>query len=232
MSTLQTTTVLDKIRSRGYWRVVIRPTTFQEHRVPNYANLFRIVEKNSVQLRGWDYPHIDHTRPPLRGDDWVGQEYDREDQVESWRIYPSGLFVHYFTMAGDWRDRSSWWPAEPGWRSGQEFYYLDTIFSLREIYEFAARLALSPASASPLRVEIDLQGLRGRRLTTTDREIAMFGDYRTQVAGWTHHWEGAQTELIARPRELAALATQDLLARFGLNVSLETLGRLQQRMAR
>ena len=37
MSTLQTTTVLDKVRSRGYWRVVIRPTAFQERRVPGEA---------------------------------------------------------------------------------------------------------------------------------------------------------------------------------------------------
>ena len=64
MSTVQETTVLNKIRSRGYWRVVIRPTTFQEHRVPRYADLFPIIEKNSVQLRGWDYPHIDRSQPP------------------------------------------------------------------------------------------------------------------------------------------------------------------------
>ena len=232
MSTLQTTTVLDKIRSRGYWQVVIRPTTFQERQIPRSADLFPIVEKNSVQLRGWDYPHIDRSRQPLRGDDWVGQEYDCEDEIEVWRIYLSGQFVHFFTIAGDWRDHSTFWPAEPGWQWGREIYYLHTIFSFVEIFEFAARLALSPAGAGRMRVEIDLEGLKGRRLTTTDGEIAMLGDYRTQAAGWKHQWEGPQTELIARPRELAALAAQDLFARFGLNVSLETLKKLQQRMAR
>jgi hypothetical protein len=232
MSTLQTTTVLEKIRSRGYWRVVIRPTIFEERRVPNYGDLFPIVEKNSVQLRGWDYPHIDHSRPPLRGEDWVGQEYDCEDEIEVWRLYLSGQFAHVFAMAGDWGDCSSFRPAGPGWHWGRELYYLQTIYSLREIYEFAARLALSPAGAARMRVEVEMHGLKGRRLATTDSEIALIGDYRTQAAEWKHLWEGSQTELIARPLELAASAAQDFFARFGLNVSVETLLKLQQRMAR
>jgi hypothetical protein len=232
MSTVQETTVLNKIRSRGYWRVVIRPTEFQEHRVPDYADLFPIVEKNSVQFRGWDYPHIDRSRPPLRGSDWVGQEYDQEDEIEVWRIYLSGLFVHFFAIGGDWRDYSRLWPAEPSWEWGREVYYLQTIYSFVEVFEFASRLALSPAGASHMCVEIDIEGLAGRRVTTMDRDIAMFGNYRTEASEWKYRWDGTQTDLIARPRELAALAEHDFFVRFGLNVSTETLLKLQQRIAR
>jgi hypothetical protein len=128
MSTLQTTTVLDKIRSRGHWRVVIRPTTFEEHKVPNFSDLFPIVEKNSVQLRGWDYPHIDRSHPPLTGDDWVGQEFDDGDKIEVWRLYQSGQFVHFFEITGDWKDHSSVGPAEPGWQWGREVYFLNTLY--------------------------------------------------------------------------------------------------------
>ena len=66
MSVAQELTVLDKIRTRGYWRVLIRPTQFDENHIADYSDLFPIVEKNSVQLRGWDYPHIDHRSQPLR----------------------------------------------------------------------------------------------------------------------------------------------------------------------
>lgn len=52
MSIAQEQAILDKIRTRGYWRVVIRPTSFDEDHIPDYADLFRIVEKNSVRLRG------------------------------------------------------------------------------------------------------------------------------------------------------------------------------------
>jgi len=155
-----------------------------------------------------------------------------EDEIEVWRIYQSGLFVHYFAIAGDWRDRSRFWPAEDGWSWGKEIDYLQTIYSFLEIFEFGARLALSPAGAGHMHVEIDKEHLAGRRLATTDGMIAMFGDYRIEMPKWNYRWEGSQTELIARPRELAALAAQGFFSQFGLNVSLEMLTRLQQKIDR
>ena len=143
MSTIQETAILSKIRSRGYWRVVIRPTTFQEKRIEQYADLFPIVDRNSVQLRGWDYPHVDHRNEPLRGADWVGQEHDWEEHIEVWQFYQSGLFVHYFAIWGDWTDQSAR-PAEPGWAPLQDIEYLHTIVEFVEIFEFAARLACHP----------------------------------------------------------------------------------------
>jgi len=231
MSTIQETAILSKIRSRGHWRVVIRPTAFQEKRIEQYADLFPIIDRNSVQLRGWDYPHVDHQNPPLRGADWVGQEYDCEDHIEVWRFHQSGLFVHYSAVCRDWRDQSSR-PAEPGWAPLQDIEYLHTILEFVEIFEFAARLALSPAGASPMRLEIVLEPLANRRLMSTNPDIRFRSEYRTQMPHWEYRWEGAQTELIARPRELAALAAKDLFARFGLNVTPEILSRLQQKMAR
>lgn len=47
MSTVHSTTVLDKLRTRGHWFVVIRPATFEEERVR--SNLFGIVDSNSVE---------------------------------------------------------------------------------------------------------------------------------------------------------------------------------------
>jgi hypothetical protein len=232
MSTIQETTILNKIRTRGFWRVVIRPSTFQERRVERLADLFPIVKKNSVQLRGWDYPHIDSSQEPRTGSDWVGQESEWDDEIEVWRIYLSGLFVHFFPIAGDWRDQSSVWPAEAGWAPGREFYYLHAIYSLVEIFEFAGRLALSAAAGNAMLIEIDIEGLAGRRLKTTEGEIALFGEYQTEAPEWKHRWEGSQMELIAERRKLAALAARDLFERFGLNVDLEVLSRLQQRMAR
>ena len=230
MSTIQETTILGKLRSWGYWRVVIRPTTFQVKRIARFDDLLPIVDRNSVQLRGWDYPHVDRSRPPLRGADWVGQEYDCEDQIEVWRFYQSGLFLHYFAIAGDWRDLSTFLPAEPGWAPLRDIDYLETIYKFVEIFEFATRLALSPAGASPMHVEIDLEHLENRRLVTTSRDIVLRGEYCTQMPRWNHRWEGSQTDLIARPRELAALAAQEFFARFGLNVTLASLSELQQRI--
>jgi len=191
-----------------------------------------MVQKHSVQLRGWDYPHIDYSRPPERGNEWVGQEYDWDQHIECWRLYRSGLFVHYFPIHGDWKDHSRFWSTERGWSWGEEINYLSTIYSFVEIFEFAARLAMSPAGACHIRVEIELERLTGRRLTTTDDDIAMFEDYHTDMPAWKHPWEGTQAELIAKPRELAAVAAREFCARFGLDISLEILRSLQQKMAR
>ncbi len=232
MSVAQEQSVLDRIRTRGYWRVVIRPATFEERHIPNDSDLFQIVERNSVRLRGWDYPHIDDQSPPLGGTDWVGQEYERRDEIEVWRLYRSGQFVHFFALAGEWRDHSTTWPPEPGWQPGRCLHYIQTIYSFVEIFELAARLALSPAGATSMRVEIDLVGLQGRQIVETDSRFRFDRTYDTRLPVWKYLWEGTQTELIARPRELAAVASRDLFTRFGLEVSAETLARRQAELGR
>ena len=232
MSVAQEQTVLEKIRTRGYWRVVIRPTTFRENQIPNCSDLFPIIEKNSVRLRGWDYPHVDHRNQPKIGADWVGQESEWEDEIEVWRFHTSGQFVHFFVIAGEWRDHSTRWPAEAGWKPGRLIYYVQSAYSFVEIFEFAARLALSPAGAPSMRVEIDLKGLKGRRIVSEDIMVPMNGIYITDTPEWNHRWEGSQPELIARPRELAAQAAQQFFARFGLDLSLEIVTRVQARIGR
>jgi hypothetical protein len=232
MSTVQEQTILAKLQQRGHWRVVIRPTTFKEKHVPNYGDLFPIVAKNSVQLRGWDYPHIDNRRPPDRGADWVGQECDWQHEIEVWRLYQSGQFLHYFALTGEWRDQSEFWPADGDWKPGRFLYYVDTIYTLLEIYEFAARLAQSPAGAGTMRVEISLKHLSERRLATEDIHVVLHGDYRTRMGEWQYPWQGPQTELIASPRDLAASAAKELFDRFGLPVSVDTLKRIQERIGR
>ena len=91
---------------------------------------------------------------------------------------------------------------------------------------------LSPAGAAVTCVEIELSGLEGREIVETDNRFRFGRTYATQMPGWKHRCEGTDTELIARPRELAAVAARALLARFGLDVSLETLARRQAEIAR
>ena len=43
----------------------------------------------------------------------------------------------------------TFWPAEPGWTPLRDIDYLDTIYEFVEIFEFAARLALSSAGGVP-----------------------------------------------------------------------------------
>jgi hypothetical protein len=212
--------------------VVIRPATFAEKWIPRVDELFGIIARNSVELRGWDYPHVDRLHAPLQGEDWFGQELDWEDHIEVWRLYQSGLFLHYFAVVRDWHDQWTHQPVEPGWAPLRDIEYLHTIYELVEIFEFAARLGQSPAGASQMHAEIDLHGLENRQLVTSTGIIYFSKDYRTSASHWNYRWDGSQADLMARPRELAALAAQDLFVLFGLNVSVDVLNKLQQKIAR
>ena len=66
MSTMQeTSTLLEKIRSRGYWRVVIRPLTFKRERIARLQDLFPIVQRCTVPFHTWwEYPQIEARNRP------------------------------------------------------------------------------------------------------------------------------------------------------------------------
>jgi hypothetical protein len=81
-------------------------------------------------------------------------------------------------------------------------------------------------------LQIDLRNLEGRRLIGEDIGVMLHGAYRIDISEWNYPWEGTQTDLIARPRDLAAAAARELFARFGLNVSVETLKEIQQQIGR
>jgi hypothetical protein len=110
--------------------------------------------------------------------------------------------------------------------------FFQTVFSFLEIFEFATRLALSPAGAAFMHVQIDIRGLEGRHLVEPDRAFRFSRDYVSDSPDWNHSWDGAQTDLIARPRELAAEAARSFFARFGFDLSLEILARVQARIGR
>src|SRR5438552_1882314 len=97
--------LLAKIKTRGYIDVAIRPATFVEERVGR-ADLFDVVNKCKVSLRGWDFPHINRNDDPHIDIDWVGQSYQWEHQLELWRLYRSGQFVSISGIPNEWRDES------------------------------------------------------------------------------------------------------------------------------
>ncbi len=232
MSTMQeTSTLLEKIRSRGYWRVVIRPLTFKRERIARLQDLFPIVQKCTVPFHTWwEFPQIEGANPLVYGGDWVGQEVEWGVSMGAWRLYQSGLFVHFFAITEDWeRLKIVREPLEPDWHPGKELCYIPTNDCLLAIFRFARNLARSAAGDSWMRVEITVEGLAGRRLKNTlPQRTAQFGDYQTHAKNWSKTWDLAQGDFIDKPRDLAAEAAQDLFARFGLHLSVDILKELQE----
>src|SRR5688500_12143568 len=94
-------TVLDKIRSKGYWDVSIRPEPYVEDRVP-YEDLDSLLQKVAVRLRGWPVPAI-HPGEYHRGENRIGADVDAEvvDHFEAWRFFQSGQFNQLRSVGAD-----------------------------------------------------------------------------------------------------------------------------------
>jgi hypothetical protein len=225
------TETLDRIKSRGYWHIIIRPKRFVERRVEMLSVLEAAVEHAHVQLRGWDYPHIGQGRDVEieRGNDWVGQETDWEHKLEVWRLYMSGQFVHYFAVSYDWRDRSGFWPPDEVWKVGARIHVGDTVAHLTEILVFASRLAVTEVGDEQIDVSIKIHGLKGRKLEADRTWMDLMFPERTANTD-DFSWERSlsRTELVGRHREVAVEISTHLFELFHWDVSADIVRREQE----
>ncbi len=207
--------LLDEIRSRGYWEVVIQPHTFIEQRIADVSDLYPILQRCSVRLRGWDFPHLGPGRPLQEGTDWIGQELKWEDRLELWRFYQSGQFVHLAGIRDDWQDRSRYRPANDGWQPGANLGIGDTIFRFTEIFELVTRLAFTDASDDFMHVGVTLKGLKNRVLQFDRPNGQLLAtEYRATGEDYSYTVDRNRIELIAKPRTLALQGARELFECF------------------
>lgn len=192
-----------------HWRVNIRPGVYDPRAIPSLRECLRIVEKNAVSLRGWNYPHISHrTDEQARGNSWVGSWADFGGHYEYWRFYQSAQFVHLFAVREstepNWRQKLQRemeshlsyrtdinWDEVPGFID-----IINTLYCVSEIVEFAARLAQSGVYTDGIEVTIELHCVEGFVL----------------AAPWQRSWSNyyaASEETVGRTWELVV---RDLLA--------------------
>jgi len=221
-------TIKEKIFTRGYWLVTIRPVSFIEKRIPDISELYPIIQKNSVRLRGWNFPHLDIRNPPKIDIDWVGEDFEWEHYLSSWRFYQSGLFTHLSGFSVDWRDQSNLWPAYEDWKPNVLLGAGSVIFQYTEIFEFASRLALSSAGDDSMFVEIKIGNLEGRMLFMDDRnKWGFFRNYTTTIREFPFNIKCSKSELLAESRNIAVNASVELFKRFGWDVERDQVSSWQ-----
>jgi len=222
--------VTDKIRSKGHWDVVVRPEPFDEHRV-DYGELDDILAGAAVRLRGWPVPFIDHREQPLRGDDWIGQDIDSDvvSQYEAWRFFTSGQFSHLRAVSADWRAGREATAVPEGFNSVIEIW--EILFYLTEVFELAARLALSPAGDEKMTVDVRLNGLQERALVVGHpRRMPFSTPRRTTSDSLRQAVTLPRDELVAEPREKALETAREFFLRFGWKPSVEQLAEHQREL--
>ena len=227
--------VLEKIRSRGHWRVIIHPAGFDQARVKELSALGPILEKTKVRLLGWSFPFLDQWMTVNDGPDWIGREVNWDSLVELWRFYQSGQFVHYSIMLTDWRQHSdtfSGWPTQ--WKSDQTGslnFLLDikeVMIRLTEIFKFASRLSLSEAGDEQMHLEIDIMGIADHLLRVNPSNIVdFFRPIDDPTSPISFKFDLSRETLISGSEELALKTTGKLFQRFGWDPGISILRDIQ-----
>lgn len=195
--------LIDKIRSRGYWEVTIRPSSFTLDRIQDIDNLYSILSKSYVSYKGLEFPLLDQAKPPRIDIDFISQEFEFSHFLSSWRFYQSGLFVLLLGIPDDWRDQSNWWPPYESWEPLKDLGVGEAMLIFVESYEFAARLSETEAGYESMDVEIKLAKIRGRKLYMDVRR--KWGFIRFPVAEldeFPYSTTVTKTELLSSSRKL------------------------------
>jgi len=220
--------LLERIQSLGYWKVVIHPGNFDEKRVSRISNLYPLLEKISVQLQGWDFPHLDSRTPPITDADWVGQEIDWRHHIELWRFYQSGQFVHISALTEDWFGEFK----DPSAPSALKLNHLLSveiaIVRFTEIFELASRLAYTEAGDDVMHVEILVNGLGDKTLRVNPETRMPFPiSMKASVKELAYKVDLSRTQLITQSRNLALKPALELFRHFGWDPGLEILRDIQ-----
>lgn len=223
-------TILDEIRSRGHVVFVIRPQTFNPTLV-EHTQLEPLLRRTAVQLRGWDMPHIDPHESVRNKSDHIEQQSSWNNHLEHWEFYSSGQFADLTSIRADWLDRSSLHTAPSGWRRGQTLPVTDTVFTITEIFELAARLAVTPAGDSHMVVSISFRGMAGRVLTVDDTPRVPFAfEYRYDDERIDLSTTISRERLAGEAWDLAAECTLNLFSHFNWKPSIEVIQGSQEEL--
>lgn len=227
--------IIKKIKSRGYWRINFRPLIHEE-KLSQLSKCKDIVEKNVIQLRGWDYPHfprrkdVDTSLDP--GSNYYEGWVDWRFHKEFWRMYQSGQFINYRGLWEDWHDEEhSFLSSEPKILKMVNLGVSHTIFQITEIYEFLLGLVKESVYREGLKLSIILCNTENRKLWLEESlslRIPFMEEKNTIAQSIEFKKEYSEMEVIENSSELAIVAILHFFARFDWMPSEDLIRKDQQ----
>jgi len=166
--------ILETIKSKGYWKVTIRPTTYQKDRI-SLDELKNIIQQCQVRQRGWYYPVLDpRTGKTYHGNDYLTSLVNWNEFIEVWRFYRSGKFVQYYALVEDGLKY-------PPYSTGKNLEIILALYHITEFFIFAKNLASKKIMGDTIRIEIELHNTSQRKLIAEDIFRALHDSYICQV---------------------------------------------------
>jgi|GEM_PF-4051180 len=147
--------VKKEIEKQGNIKIIFEPAFYNN--LIQKTELFGILNKSKVSLRGWDFPHIpntdqDYTKRPYSIFNGVEFYTFRDKFEEVFRFYQSGQFVGKFTLYEDVLSEVRGREINPG----QYMDFLSLIYRTTEICLFIKNLVeIIDVNGGKLTIEIN-----------------------------------------------------------------------------
>ena len=177
-----------------------------------------------MKLRGWDYPHLED-RGPINHSDYIESSVDYPPHIEVWNMFQSGQFTHLFSCPEDWLAEDlgaqkfgtvdQYSHIKPGQLLGVNM----TLYTVTEIYTFASRLAEQRVFDKGMTIRIDLNGMKGRILSTLDPMRRLFRDYVCSEKKLSYEIATRNEEILSNVADLSLKHTLWIFERFNWNPS-------------
>ena len=228
--------VAQKIGARGYWRILFRPATY-DLRLKKLLECKEIVKRNTINYRGWYYPHFPKEEHVVSGSNFYQGTEDWEGHIELWRMYQSSQFIHYRAFREDWTQENSSFPPEFKLPQMQFFGMLETLYMVTEVFEFLSRLAQESLYEEGVNVYISLQKTRNRQL----HERALVSNGQVHFLGFSGIYKTisddieivhycVKKDMIEKPAEIARGVILNIFEKFGWNPSEQLIEDHQKRL--
>ena len=185
--------IKNKIKSKGYWRVIIRPSKeFYRNDCFNLESLSKVIENSYVSLRGWPYPYFDNSKIEISGMDRIRSYCDFGDEIEYWEFTTSGQFSHIFAMNEDYiinrekadeiRTRFKFNKDEIN-KIDKFLEVISAVYKITEIFKFAANLAQQKEyeEVHTFEIILELYDVRNRMLFIWDPLRFLFSPYICKI---------------------------------------------------
>jgi hypothetical protein len=211
--------VRDWVVASPHWYVAVRPRAFVGERL-SLGECWRLIESANVQLRGWDYPHLDH-RLRGQGQDWIQSWVDFMGHRSFWRFFQSGQFVHVFALNEDFYGEESDGRVRqrvtlpPGFVASGYVDFINLLYTTTEIAEFCSRLVQSEAFGSGVQLEIALENVANRLLASVEPMRFWHHFYASTENRFAFSWDGEASELTSESALIARRAASHFYERFG-----------------
>ena len=216
---MNTDQLLQKIKSKGYWRVNIRPTEYQERRIETLSEVRALVKSCQVSFRGWDYPFWEDKDLRNEGE-FVECSIDWDRFIEYIRFYRSGQFIHVFSALEDLLDHKEMFknrypPPTP--RAGY-LSVIGVVYLATEIFEFATRLASKGLLRPKAFISVQLNNMNDHQLEMFDISRMLFREYVcTSINPIVFEREVTEDELISNGDHLALDLAIEVFENFNWN---------------